>query len=101
VADGAGLRAPTCDANYTTLLMSTGLTFGTIAALYGLTNGYVDQPTCAILVTVVILSALVPTVIATTFFEPEAASDEAFEDLEAAEEIDAGPLRLPRRARQG
>ncbi len=33
--------------------MSTGLTFGTIAALYGLTNGYIDQPTYTILVTVV------------------------------------------------
>jgi len=89
---------PTRDANYTTLLMSTGLTFGTIAALYGLTNGYIDQPTYTILVTVVILSAIVPTLIATTFFEPELAGDEAFEDFEAAEEIDAGPLRLPPRS---
>jgi Kef-type K+ transport system membrane component KefB len=72
---------PTRDANYTTLLMSTGLTFGTIAALYGLTNGYIDQPTYSILVTVVILSALVPTVIATTFFEPELSGDEAFEEF--------------------
>ena len=86
---------PTRDATYTTLLMSTGLTFGTIAALYGLTNGYIDQPTYTILVTVVILSAVVPTIIATTFFEPQAAGDDAFEDFEAAEEIDAGPLRLP------
>ena len=86
---------PTREANYTTLLMSTGLTFGTIAALYGLTNGYIDQPTYTVLVTVVILSAVVPTLIATTFFQPQPASDEAFEDFEAAEEIDAGPLRLP------
>jgi len=86
---------PTRDANYTTLLMSTGLTFGTIAALYGLTNGYIDQPTYTVLVTVVILSAVVPTLIATTFFEPQPASDDAFEDFEAAEEIDAGPLRSP------
>ena len=86
---------PTRDANYTTLLMSTGLTFGTIAALYGLTNGYIDQPTYTILVTVVILSAVVPTLIATTFFEPQPAGDQAFEDFEAAEEIDAGPLPLP------
>ena len=89
---------PTRDANYTTLLMSTGLTFGTIAALYGLTNGYIEQSTYTILVTVVILSAIVPTLIATTFFEPELTGDEAFEDFEAAEEIDAGPLRQPRRA---
>lgn len=92
---------PTRDANYTTLLMSTGLTFGTIAALYGLTNGYIDQPTYTILVTVVILSAVVPTLIATTFFEPQAADDRAFEDFEAAEEIDAGPLRLPRHLDDG
>jgi Kef-type K+ transport system membrane component KefB len=86
---------PTRDANYTTLLMSTGLTFGTIASLYGLTNGYIDQPTYTILVTVVILSAVVPTLIATTFFEPQPAGPEAFEDFEAAEEIDAGPLPVP------
>jgi len=83
------------DANYTTLLMSTGLTFGTIAALYGLTNHYIDQPTYTILVTVVILSAVIPTLLATTFFEPQAAADAAFEDFEAAEEIDSGPLPLP------
>jgi Kef-type K+ transport system membrane component KefB len=86
---------PTRDANYTTLLMSTGLTFGTIAALYGLTNGYIDQPTYTILVTVVILSAVVPTLLATTFFEPQPASAEASEDFDAAEEIDAGPLAGP------
>ena len=85
---------PARDANYTTLLMSTGLTFGTIAALYGLTNGYIDKATYTVLVSVVILSAIVPTIIATTFFEPHlSAADE--EDFEAAEEIDAGPLRLP------
>jgi Kef-type K+ transport system membrane component KefB len=85
----------TRDANYATLLMSTGLTFGTIAALYGLTNGYIDQRTYTVLVTVVILSAVVPTLLATTFFEPHAASGEASEDLDAAEEIDAGPLLVP------
>jgi Kef-type K+ transport system membrane component KefB len=84
-------RLPTRDANYTTLLMSTGLTFGTIAALYGFTNGYIDGPTYTILVTVVILSAVVPTLLATTFFEPQVPAEEAFEDAEAAEEIDASP----------
>jgi Kef-type K+ transport system membrane component KefB len=84
-------RLPTRDANYTTLLMSTGLTFGTIAALYGFTNGYIDGPTYTILVTVVILSAVVPTLLATTFFEPQVPAEEDFEDAEAAEEIDAGP----------
>ena len=90
MADGTCLGLPTRDANYTTLLMSTGLTFGTIAALYGLTNGYIDQPTYTILVTVVIFSAVVPTLIATTFFQPQHASDEAFADFEAAEEITPG-----------
>ena len=75
--------------------MSTGLTFGTIAALYGLTNGYIDQPTYTILVAVVILSAVVPTLLAATFFEPKVARGEASEDLEAAEEIDAGPIVTP------
>jgi Kef-type K+ transport system membrane component KefB len=89
------LGLPTRDANYTSLLMSTGLTFGTIAALYGLTNGYIDQATYTILVTVVILSAVAPTLIATTFFEPQPVDGQAFEDFEAAEEIDAGPLPLP------
>jgi Kef-type K+ transport system membrane component KefB len=55
---------------YTTLLMSTGLTFGTISALFGLTNHIISQTKYTILVTVVILSAVVPTLIAQTFFRP-------------------------------
>ena len=58
---------------YTTLLMSTGLTFGTISALFGLTNGIIDQGQYTILVTVVIGSAVVPTLIAQSFFRPTAA----------------------------
>lgn len=49
-----------------TLLMSTELTFGSISALFGLTNGYIDEAQYAVLVTTVILSAVVPTLIATT-----------------------------------
>ena len=64
---GFGLR----NGNYTTLLMSTGLTFGTISALFGLNNGYIDQFQYSILVTVVIGSAIVPTIIAQTWFRPE------------------------------
>lgn len=55
---------------YTTLLMSTGLTFGTISALFGLTNKIIDQTQYTILVTVVIGSAVVPTLIAQSFFRP-------------------------------
>lgn len=64
-------------ANYTTLLMSTGLTFGTISALYGLNNRIIDQKQYTILVTVVILSAVIPTLIVQRFFEP---SEEAMND---------------------
>ena len=55
---------------YTTLLMSTGLTFGSISALFGLTNHAIDQRQYTILVTAVILSAVVPTLIAQTWFMP-------------------------------
>jgi Kef-type K+ transport system membrane component KefB len=55
---------------YTTLLMSTGLTFGSISALYGLDNGIISEQQYSILVTVVIASAVVPTLIAQTFFQP-------------------------------
>jgi len=58
------------EASYTTLLMATGLTFGTISSLYGLQNGIIDQNQYTILVSVVILSAFVPTLIAQTFFQP-------------------------------
>jgi Kef-type K+ transport system membrane component KefB len=58
------------EANYTTLLMSTGLTFGTISALFGLQNHIIDQAQYTVLVTVVILSAFVPTLIAQKFFQP-------------------------------
>ena len=47
--------------------MSTGLTVGTIAASYGLSNGHIDQATYTILVTVVILSAVVPTLLTTKY----------------------------------
>jgi Kef-type K+ transport system membrane component KefB len=62
---------------YTTLLMSTGLTFGTISALFGLTNHIIDQREYTILVTAVIGSALVPTLIAQRWFQPDAASHPA------------------------
>lgn len=59
------------ESNYTTLLMSTGLTFGTISALFGLNNRYISQEQYSVLVTVVIASAIVPTMIAQAFFKPE------------------------------
>jgi Kef-type K+ transport system membrane component KefB len=59
------------DANYLTLMMATGLTFGTISSLYGLTHHYIDQAQYTTLVTVVILTALVPTIIAQALFKPK------------------------------
>ena len=55
---------------YTTLLMSTGLTFGSISALFGLSHNIIDQQQYSILVFVVIGSAVVPTIIANAFFLP-------------------------------
>lgn len=59
------------EAMYTTLLMSTGLTFGSISALFGLTNHIIDQRQYTILVTAVIGSAVIPTPIAQRWFQPE------------------------------
>lgn len=55
---------------YYTLMMSTGLTFGTISALFGLNHGVIDQAQYSHLVATVIGSAVVPTVIANAFFMP-------------------------------
>ncbi len=72
---------------YTTLLMSTGLTFGSISALFGLTNHIIDQYQYTILVTAVIGSAVVPTLIAQRWFMPELKPREApaFETLDVNE----------------
>jgi Kef-type K+ transport system membrane component KefB len=57
-------------ATFITLLMSTGLTFGTISSLYGLNAGIIDGTQFSLLITVVVGSALIPTAIAQTFFHP-------------------------------
>jgi Kef-type K+ transport system membrane component KefB len=64
-------RAPRREGMYTTLLMSTGLTFGTISSLFGLSHGIVDQDQYSILVAAVIASAVVPTLIANAYFMPK------------------------------
>ena len=55
---------------YYTLMMSTGLTFGTISALFGLNHGVITQGQYSFLVAAVIGSAVIPTVIANAFFMP-------------------------------
>lgn len=63
-------RSPPKEGMYTTLLMSTGLTFGTISSLFGLSHGVVDQAQYSALVAAVIASAVVPTLIANAWFMP-------------------------------
>jgi Kef-type K+ transport system membrane component KefB len=55
---------------YYTLMMSTGLTFGTISSLFGLSHGIVTRNQYSFLVAAVIASAVVPTVIAGVAFLP-------------------------------
>jgi Kef-type K+ transport system membrane component KefB len=57
---------------FTTLLMSTGLTFGTITSLYGLNAHIIDRTQFSLLITVVVLSAIVPTAIAQRYYSPSA-----------------------------
>jgi len=66
------LRADRRHGAFTTLLMSTGLTFGTISSLYGLNAGIIDTTQFSLLVTVVVLSAAVPTAFAERWFLPDA-----------------------------
>ena len=56
---------------YTTMMMSTGLTFGSISALFGLTNHIIDQQQYTVLLTAVVASAVVPTLIAQIWFQPQ------------------------------
>lgn len=80
-------RYVTPHATYTTLLMSTGLTFGTITSFYGLNAGIINHSQFSILVTVVILSAIVPTAIAQRRFSPpvHVLSDAEISNVEDAE----------------
>lgn len=64
-------RADRRHAVFTTLLMSTGLTFGTISSLYGLNAGIIDKTQFSLLVTVVVLSAVLPTALAERWFLPD------------------------------
>jgi glutathione-regulated potassium-efflux system ancillary protein KefC len=62
--------SPHQEGMYTTLLMSTGLTFGTIASLFGLSHGIIDKAQYSTLVATVIGSAVIPTLIANAFYLP-------------------------------
>jgi Kef-type K+ transport system membrane component KefB len=74
---------PARERAYTTLLMATGLTFGSISALFGLNHNLITGTQYTELVTVVILSAFVPTLIAQQLFQPDIVDSEEEEALGA------------------
>src|SRR6267143_1480513 len=82
-----GFRSPRKEGIYTTLLMSTGLTFGTISSLFGLSHQIEDQAQYSALVAAVIASAVVPTLVANAWFMPR--------HLLKVEELDAAAAPAP------
>lgn len=93
-------RLPRRERTYTTLLMATGLTFGSIAALFGLSHHLISKAQYSELVTVVILSAFVPTIIAQQLFQPsiiDATEEEALgeEDLSIIHRRRGSPAPRP------
>ncbi len=91
--------APNREAMYTTLLMSTGLTFGTISSLFGLSHGIIDQGQYSALVAAVIGSAVVPTVIANAFYLPHHLLPKAEPEPGSAERGGAASLRPATKAK--
>jgi glutathione-regulated potassium-efflux system ancillary protein KefC len=85
--------APNKEAMYTTLLMSTGLTFGTISALFGLSHNIIDQGQYSALVAAVIASAVIPTVIANAFYLPRHLLPEPEHHPQVAGHGGVAPLR--------
>jgi len=77
------------EGTYYTLMMSTGLTFGTISALFGLSHGIITPGQYSHLVAAVIGSAVIPTLIANAFFMPVHLRP-------AAEPASAPPAAVPR-----
>jgi len=73
---------------FTTLLMSTGLTFGTITSLYGLNAHIIDSTQFSLLIAVVVLSAIVPTAIAQRFFQPERTAEQDSAFVRAGPEVE-------------
>jgi Kef-type K+ transport system membrane component KefB len=83
-------------ATFTTLLMSTGLTFGTISALYGLNAHIIDRTQFSLLMTVVVLSAIVPTAIAQHWFSPDVEEEVAADGSAHVPAVaPSGPQPLP------
>ena len=72
---------------YYTLMMSTGLTFGTISAMYGYSHGIIDETQYSLLVIAVIASAVIPTMIAGLWFVPKHLLPEKHRVTELKEEL--------------
>jgi Kef-type K+ transport system membrane component KefB len=85
--------SPHKEVAYTTLLMSTGLTFGTISSLFGLSHGTIDQSQYSPLVAAVIGSAVIPTIIANAVYLPHHLLPEAEPETIPAERAGVTPLR--------
>jgi Kef-type K+ transport system membrane component KefB len=85
--------SPNKEATYTTLLMSTGLTFGTISSLFGLSHRIITVSQYSALVATVIASAVIPTVIANAFYLPRHLLPEAEPETAPAEPGVAAQLR--------
>jgi Kef-type K+ transport system membrane component KefB len=94
-------KLPRPERAYTTLLMATGLTFGSISALFGLTHHLITGTQYTELITVVILSAFVPTVVAQKFFRPVVAVDVEEEEALGAEDVSVIHHRPPAPAPSG
>lgn len=89
-------------ATFATLLMSTGLTFGTISSLYGLQAHIINRTQFSLLVTVVVLSAIVPTAIAQRWFSPDVEAERASDARTAQKPTSRGagePVAVPEGAR--
>jgi Kef-type K+ transport system membrane component KefB len=88
-------KTPNPEAMYTTLLMSTGLTFGTISSLFGLSHGIITQSQYSILVAGVIGSAVIPTLIANGFYLPRHLLPEEEEEVQRILSEPTGAVDLP------
>ena len=61
--------------NYVTMMMSTGLTFGLVAAVFGLNNALINQTEYSVITGILVLSAILPTFVAEKYYTPVHSED--------------------------